>query len=182
MNWVWESVFLKVSLSLCITGSQATVEQYQPCIQKETNPSTFWWSGEVLLCCSTRRAAKWVVHNQSDWVSFHFCKLTSVISCAYAYACIVRVNQPSVTNKRDYFNYKPVSQSCTAAKSIKFWWASGHSNLADGMEHCSTGYQVVVWVQKPNVGSFCCGQPFVCQVWLSSGPPGVSSFSYSAWL
>ena len=26
--------------------------------------------------------------------------------------------------------YKPVSQSCTVAKSEKFWWATGQSNLA----------------------------------------------------
>ena len=28
-----------------------------------------------------------------------------------------------------------------------------------------------VWVRKPNFESFCCSQPFVCQVWLSNGPP-----------
>ena len=38
----------------------------------------------------------------------------------------------------------------------------------------------VVWVRKPNFGSFCCSQPFVCQVWLSSGPSEFFTFSYCA--
>ena len=42
------------------------------------------------------------------------------------------------------------------------------------MEDCSTGQSAVVWVRKPNFRSFCCGQPFVCQVRLSSGPPEAS--------
>ena len=29
------------------------------------------------------------------------------------------------------------------------------------MEDCSIGHCAVVWVRKPNFGSFCCGQPFV---------------------
>ena len=29
------------------------------------------------------------------------------------------------------------------------------------MEDCSIGRSAVVWLQKPNFGSFCCGQPFV---------------------
>ena len=39
-----------------------------------------------------------------------------------------------------------------------------------------------MWLWKPSFGSFCCGQPFVCQVWLSSGPPGSFTFSDCAWL
>ena len=50
------------------------------------------------------------------------------------------------------------------------------------MEDCSIDQSVVVWVRKPNFGSFCCGQPFVHQVWLSSGPPECFTFSYCAWL
>ena len=63
---------------------------------------------------------------------------------------------------------KPDSQSCAVAKSKTLWRATGQSNLADRMLHwpkCS------VWVQiKKDFESFCCGQTFVCQVWLSSGP------------
>ena len=40
--------------------------------------------------------------------------------------------------------YKPVSQSRTAAKSEKFWWRTGQSNLADRMEDCSIGQSAVV--------------------------------------
>ena len=50
------------------------------------------------------------------------------------------------------------------------------------MEDCSIGHSVVVWAGKPNYGSFCCGHPFVYQVWLTSAPPTVSTFSYCAWL
>ena len=61
--------------------------------------------------------------------------------------------------------YKVHSQSCAVANSEIF---------------CSIGQSAVVWVRKPNFGSFCCDQPFVCQ--LSSGPPGFFTFSYCAWL
>ena len=40
------------------------------------------------------------------------------------------------------------------------------------MEDCPIGQSAVLWVWKPNFGSFCCGWPFVCKVWYSSGPPG----------
>ena len=53
----------------------------------------------------------------------------------------------------------PLPQSCTVAKSDKFWRAIGQSNLADRMEDRSTGQSAVVWVQKPNFWRFCCGQP-----------------------
>ena len=59
---------------------------------------------------------------------------------------------------------------------------TGQSNLADRMEDWSIGQSVVVWVRKPNFWSFCCDQPFVCQVWLSSGPPEFFTSSYCAWL
>ena len=36
----------------------------------------------------------------------------------------------------------PVSQSCAVAQSEKFWWATGHSSLADRMEDSSTGQGV----------------------------------------
>ena len=74
------------------------------------------------------------------------------------------------------------SQSCTVDKSRKFWQATGQSNLAYWMEDCSIGWSAVVWVRKPNFGSFCCGQPFVDQVWLSGGPPEFLTFSYCTWL
>ena len=45
------------------------------------------------------------------------------------------------------------------------------------MEDCSIGQSAVVWIRKPNFGSFCCGQPFICQVWRSSGPPELFTFS-----
>ena len=78
--------------------------------------------------------------------------------------------------------YKPVSQSCTVAKSEQFWQVSGQSNLADRKEDCSNGESAVVWVRKLNLGSFCCSQPFVCQVWLCCGLPEFLTFSYWAWL
>ena len=52
----------------------------------------------------------------------------------------------------------------------------------NGMEDCSISHSAFVWVGKPNFGSFCSDQPFVCQVWLSSGPPEIFTFSYCAWL
>ena len=78
--------------------------------------------------------------------------------------------------------YKPVSQSCTVGKSEKFWQATGQSNLVDSIKHCSTGKSAVLWELKPKSSSFCCGQPFVCQVWLSSGPPECFAFSDCALL
>ena len=57
---------------------------------------------------------------------------------------------------------KLVSESCAVGvKSEQFWRVTGESNLADRREDCSTGQSAVVWVRKPNFGSFCCGQPFV---------------------
>ena len=50
------------------------------------------------------------------------------------------------------------------------------------MKNCSIRQGAVMWGRKPNVGSFCCGQLFVCRVWFSSGPPEFSTFSYCAWL
>ena len=72
---------------------------------------------------------------------------------------------------------KIVSQSCVIDKIEKFWRATGHSNLGERMEACSAGRSTVVWVRKPDIG-----QPFVCQVYLSSGPPELFTFSYCAWL
>ena len=42
------------------------------------------------------------------------------------------------------------------------------------MEDCSIGQIAVAWVRRPNFESFCCEQPFVCQVSLSSGPSEIS--------
>ena len=74
---------------------------------------------------------------------------------------------------------KPVWQSCAVAKSDKFWRATGQSNLADRMEDCPIGQSAAMWVRKQNFLRFCCGQPLVCQVWLSNGPPEFVTFSYS---
>ena len=35
---------------------------------------------------------------------------------------------------------------------------------------------------KTKLWQFCCGQPFVCQVWLCSASPEFFTFSYCAWL
>ena len=75
-----------------------------------------------------------------------------------------------------------VSQSCTVGKSGIIWRATGQSNLANRMKNCSIGQGAVMWVWKPNFGRFCCGQPFVCQVWLSSGLPEYSTSTYCTWL
>ena len=72
-----------------------------------------------------------------------------------------------------------VSQSCAILKSEKFWRATGQSKLAGRMENCSIGQSAVVWVRKANTGSSCCCQPFVCEVWLSSGLPGFLTFNFS---
>ena len=86
-------------------------------------------------------------------------------------------------NYQRYKFDKPVSQSCAAyikssvAKSEKFWWATGQSNLADKKEDCSIGQSAIAWVRKPNFDSFSCGQPFICQVWMSSCPPKFSLLS-----
>ena len=50
------------------------------------------------------------------------------------------------------------------------------------MEDCSIGQSAVVWVRKPNFGSFFCGEPFVCQVRMSSDPSELFIVSYCAWL
>ena len=73
--------------------------------------------------------------------------------------------------KQEHYEMSSLWQSCAVAKSDKFRQATGQLNLADRMDNCSTGQSAVAWVRKPNFGSFCCGQPFVCQVWLSSGLP-----------
>ena len=64
----------------------------------------------------------------------------------------------------------------------KFWWATGQLHLADRLEDCSAGQGAVVWVWKPNFGSFCCGRLFVCQVWLCSSPPKCFNFRDCEWL
>ena len=47
----------------------------------------------------------------------------------------------------------------------------------DRMENCSIWPNSSCWVQKPNFGSFCCDQPFVCQIWLSNQwPAGIFHF------
>ena len=49
-----------------------------------------------------------------------------------------------------------VSQSCAVGKSGIFWRATGQSNSANRMKNCSIGQGAVVWVRKPNFGSFWC--------------------------
>ena len=66
-----------------------------------------------------------------------------------------------------YKVHTPISQFHNNVQywtSEKFWQATGQLKLANRMEYYSIGQSVVVWVQKPNFGSFCCSQPFVCQV------------------
>ena len=50
------------------------------------------------------------------------------------------------------------------------------------MEDCSIGQSAVVWVRKPNFGSFCCGQPFVGQSLIVQWPARIVHFNYCAWL
>ena len=58
----------------------------------------------------------------------------------------------------------PISQFhiMRSSKSGKYLWATGQSYFANRMEDRSFGQSVVVRVCKPNFGSFCHGQPFVC--------------------
>ena len=39
---------------------------------------------------------------------------------------------------------------------------SGGPDWTIKLEDCSIGQSAVVWVRKPNFGSFCCGKPFAC--------------------
>ena len=77
---------------------------------------------------------------------------------------------------------KTVSQACTVAKSGKFRWATGQSNLANRMEDCSIGQRAVVSTRKLKCVRFCCSQLFVCLVWLSNGLPELFTFSDCTWL
>ena len=52
-------------------------------------------------------------------------------------------------------------QSCTVAKSNKFWQVTGQSNLTDRIEDCSTGQSAVVWVQKNKLWNLLL-QPAIC--------------------
>ena len=75
-------------------------------------------------------------------------------------------------NKRRMY----VSLSALGPGKIDNYWAGGKNlfrtefiisqfhNLANRMEDCSIGEWAVVRVRKPNFGSFCCDQTFVCQV------------------
>ena len=63
--------------------------------------------------------------------------------------------------QNEFICSKPVSQSCTVARSEIFWQATGQSNLADRMEDCSNGQSAVVRVRKPNFGSFAIGSFYV---------------------
>ena len=63
---------------------------------------------------------------------------------------------------------KTVSQSCTVAKSEKFWWVTGQSNLADRMEDCSTGQRAVVEYENQTLEAYvaisCLYAKFDCPV------------------
>ena len=71
---------------------------------------------------------------------------------------------------------------CAVGKSETFRWATGQANLANRMKNCSTGQGAVVWVRKPNFGSFWCVSrlyaKFDCPVARQNFP----LFSYCAWL
>ena len=79
--------------------------------------------------------------------------------------------------KSDIFDNFRICQFHNHAQSLK----SLNSNMAGRMEDCSISQSALVRVRKPDFGSFCCGQPFIGQVWLSSGPPEFLTFSYCAW-
>ena len=65
---------------------------------------------------------------------------------------------------------KPISQSCTEAKSEKFWRATWQSNLADRRKEC-------VLLAKMHLCEYEKRQNL--EVFVSSGPPDVFTFSYS---
>ena len=73
---------------------------------------------------------------------------------------------------------KPVSQSCTVAKSENFWWATGQSNLAYNWLVATSK----IWFLYSHNYTLANGAVFhsVCQVWLSSGPPEFLTSSYCA--
>ena len=86
--------------------------------------------------------------------------------------------------------HKPVSQSC-AAKSDKFWQATGQSNLPDKMEDCSIGHwtiklarqngRLLHWPKssclstKTKLWKLLLWQAFM-PIWLSSGLPEFLTF------
>ena len=77
---------------------------------------------------------------------------------------------------------KPVSQSCAVAKSGKFWRATGQSNLT--YKRLAATKASKVWFSYSHNCTLSNGAVLhsVCQVWLSSGPPEYSTFTYCAWL
>ena len=129
----------------------------------------------VIQICITKIAAKcilvvvvtWRHHANALFVNFVHEKRSKEFCCG---------------SKIRWYSVVWNTTSVDVTQVHRFWRATGQSNLADRMEYCSTGQSAVVWVRKPNFGSFCCCQPFVCQVWLSSDPPELFAFSYCAWL
>ena len=68
--------------------------------------------------------------------------------------------------------YKPISQSCTVAKTEKYFWlATGQWNLSD--KRLAATKASKVWFSYSHNCTLSSGAIFhsVCQVWLSSGPP-----------
>ena len=111
---------------------------------------------------------------------FKCCARYSGYVAESAITCLLLGREEKIQLQENWFWFndcKSVSRSCAVVKSEQFWRATGQSNLADGMEDCSTGQSAYEYF-----GSFCCGQPFVYQVWLSSGSPEFVSFSYCTWL
>ena len=81
---------------------------------------------------------------------------------------------------RHHLNNKPaVSQSCAVAKSEKFWWATGQSNLVHKRLPATNVSKV--WFSYSHNCTLANGTVFT-SVWFSSGPPECFSFSYCAWL
>ena len=80
---------------------------------------------------------------------------------------------------------KPVSQSSAAATVTgeNFWQATGQSNLAYKQLAATKASKVCLLLYSHNC-TLANGAVFhsVCQVWLSSGPPEIVTFSYCTWL
>ena len=78
--------------------------------------------------------------------------------------------------------YRILTNHFFMVQLVQYYWGIGQSDLADRMEDSFIGQNVVVWVWRPNYGSFCCSQLFVHQVWLSTGLPEVFTPSCWVWL
>ena len=79
-----------------------------------------------------------------------------------------------------YWKGKKLKQTNKQTQCTKI--LAGHWTVKLDRQNGGLLQSAVVRVCKPNFASFCCGQPFVYQVWLFSGRSEFFTCSYCAWL